>query len=356
VLQKDIVADIKKIITGRKTMGKESKYTVEDTSRAKLQAKPEAVAAFMESGFGLSIHWGLYSINGRGEWVMHTESIPFDTYKKRMKEFNPVRFNAEEWADLMLESGQKFMIITSKHHDGFSMFDTALRDFKITNTQFKRDVLAELAKAFADRGLKLCFYYSLLDWSHPAYRNDWPAYIEFYQGQLKELLTNYGKISGIIFDGYWPRFQVDDKTKHFLPGGEWDLAGTYDLIHKIQPETVVINNTHVLPLKGEDIQVWELDMPGENTIGFNTTEVGDRPAAVWWNLNRGWAYAPRVHHVKPADEIFNAMLKAYGRGAVFMLNVGPRPFGDIHPDEQRVLREIGSTIRKYGVQLKPAKK
>jgi len=323
-------------------------FGVEDTSAARLQASPEGIAEFTAAKFGLSVHWGLYSINGRGEWVYYMERIPLDQYRQRAKVFNPTRFNAEEWADLMLESGQKFLTITTKHHDGFCLWDTDLTDWKITNTPFKRDVIAELASALRDRGLNLHFYYSLLDWTHPAYKNDWPAYVAYYQGQLRELMTRYGEIGGVLFDGYWPRMQFEkDELNYFPFGGKWDLASTYDLIHALQPKAVITNNTHVLPLKGEDYQVWELDMPGENTVGFNTSEIGDKPRAVWWNLNRGWAYAPRTHDVKSAETILQNYLKARSCQAVFSLNVGPRPYGDIHPHEALVLRQIGETLRRY---------
>ena len=322
-------------------------FSVETVTHA-TQATDEGLRAFVNDKYGLSVHWGLYSINGRGEWVYFNERIPWNVYRKRLDEFDPTRFNAEEWADLMLEAGMKSLCITSKHHDGFCMWDTALTDWKITNTPFKRDVLSELSQALHERGLKLHFYYSLLDWTYPSYRNDWPAYVAYYQGQLRELLTNYGQIDGVLFDGYWPRatFQGDE-IDYFPPRGAWDLQGTYNLIHELQPGAVVTNNTHVMPLSGEDYQVWELDMPGENTIGFNTTEVGDKAKAVWWNLNTGWAYAPRTHHVKSAETIIAAMRKAHSRDAVFILNVGPRPFGDIHPEEQQVLRQIGQMARNY---------
>ena len=330
-------------------MDENKTYTVEEVRDA-MQATDAGLQTFTQARYGLSVHWGLYSINGRGEWVYFNERIPWNVYRTRLDDFNPTRFNAEEWADLMLESGQKFLLITSKHHDGFCLWDTALTEWKITNTPFKRDVLAELAQALRDRGLTLHFYYSLLDWTHPAYRNDWPAYVAYYQGQLRELLTNYGEIGGILFDGYWPRAQfTGDEVTYFPARGAWDLQGTYNLIHELQPKVVITNNTHVLPLPGEDYQVWELDMPGENTIGFNTTEIGDKARAVWWNLNTGWAYAPRTHNVKRAETIIQAMRKSHSRNAVFMLNVGPRPFGDIHPEEQHVLREIGWNIRNHGL-------
>jgi alpha-L-fucosidase len=271
-------------------------------------------------------------------------------YRKRLLKFNPIRFQAEEWADLMLEAGMKFLLITSKHHDGFCLWDTALTDFKVTRTPFGRDILGELATALHARGLGLHFYYSLLDWTQPAYRSDWNAYVAYYQGQLRELCTNYGKIGGILFDGYWPRTIFEgEENEWFPPRGAWDLAGTYDLIHSLQPEAVITNNTHILPLRGEDYQVWELDLPGENTVGFNCTEIGDKPTACWWNLNAGWSYQPWNYKLKSAAEILDVYRAVQARDSVFLLNVGPRSFGDIHPEEQAVLRQIGQAIRQESV-------
>ena len=321
---------------------------VEDTSACRLRASEQGLRAFVEARYGLTAHWGLYALNGRGEWVYYVERIHFDVYRRRMAEFNPSRFNAEEWADLMLEAGHKFFLITSKHHDGFCLWDAVGTDFKVTNTPFRWDILAELAPALRDRGIKLHFYYSLVDWTHPAYRKDWAAYVAYYQGQVRELCTRFGELGGILFDGYWPRteFETDDERLYFPPRGAWGLAETYRLIHELQPHAVVVNNHHVPPLPGEDYQVWELDLPGKNTVGFNTTEIGDRPRATWWNLNAGWAYAPRTHAVKSADAILSAMRAAHGLDAVFMLNIGPRPYGDIHPEEAQVLREIGQCLRR----------
>ena len=126
----------------------------------------------------------------------------------------------------------------------------------------------------------------------------------------------------------------------------WMSLVTWSPPTGIQPEAVITNNSHVLPLPGEDCQVWELDLPGENTIGFNTTEVGDKPTICWWNLNAGWSYQPWNHALKSAAEIAEVYKKVRDTNSVFFLNVGPRPFGDIHPDEQRVLREIGTLIKQ----------
>ena len=326
-----------------------SEYQAENTSSAKLSASAEGAGRFREAAYGLSVHWGLYSLSTHGhEWIYFVDRIPYDRYRERMERFRPIRFDAEEWADLMVEAGQKFLLITSKHHDGFCLWDSPQTDFKVTNTPFERDILAELSAALGDRGLGLHFYYSLVDWTHPAYRGDWPAYVDYYQGQIRELCTNFGPIGGILFDGYWPRQAFEgEEIPYFRPGGPWDLAGTYDLIHHLQPDAVITNNTHVPPLPGEDYQVWELDLPGENTAGFNCTEVGDRPTACWWNLNAGWSYQPWNHALKGARQILSTMQAVRARDAVFMLNVGPRPFGDIHPEEQRVLREIGDMRREF---------
>jgi alpha-L-fucosidase len=324
-------------------------YTAEDTSHARLQASPEGLKRFVDAGFGLTTHWGLYSLgHSNNEWAYFNERIPYNVYRQRMEKFNPTRFDADEWGDLLLEIGAKFFFITSKHHDGFCLYDTQYTDFNVMNSAFKRDIVGELATALHDRGIAFHFYYSLIDWTQKDYRSDWEKYVEFYQNQVRELCTNYGPIGGFVFDGYWPRNTLEgpDEEDYFKARGPWDLAGTYDLIHSLQPNAVITNNTHILPLKGEDYQVCELDLPGENTTGFNTTEIGTIPIASWWNLNVGWSYQPWQHKLRNAQDIFEIYKETRKRKGIFMLNVGPRPFGDIHPHEQFVLRELGDLIRK----------
>jgi len=329
-------------------MKRVEQYQVENTGEARLRASIKGVKQFQDAGYGLSVHWGLYSLSTKGnEWIFYEDQIPLIEYQKRMTRFHPSRFIAEEWADLMLEAGQKFLVITSKHHDGFCLWDSALTEFKVTKTPFGRDILQELAQALQDRNLGLHFYYSLVDWTQPAYRDDWDAYVAYYQGQVRELCSNFGQIDGFVFDGYWPAQSLEPGREFdfFAARGRWDLAGTYDLIHELQPDAVISNNSHIPPLSGEDYQVWELDLPGENSAGFNTTDVGNKPTACWWNLNVGWSYQPWKYNLKSAEEIMTAFTRARQMGAVFFLNVGPRPFGDIHPEEQHVLRQIGDLMR-----------
>ena len=180
--------------------------------------------------------------------------------------------------------------------------------------------------------------------------------MDYYHDQLRELCTQYGEIGGVLFDGYRPRQQFEgDEIDYFAPHGEWDLAGAYDLIHELQPNALIANNTHVLPLQGEDYQVWELDLPGENTAGFNCTDVGDKPTACWWNLNAGWSYQPWNDKVKSAQDIFQTYQAVRKKEAVFLLNIGPSPLGEIPEKEQAVLRQVGQMIQKGSTGKAPAK-
>lgn len=322
-------------------------YTAEDTCHARLQATPAGLDNFVRSGFGLTAHWGLYALGHSGnEWAYFLEAIPHERYLERMTRFNPTRFDADEWGDLLVEIGAKFFFITTKHHDGFCLFDSQYTDFTVMHTPFKRDIIAELATALQARGIALHFYYSLIDWTEPSYKQDWEGYVSFYHNQIRELCTNYGPVGGFVFDGYWPRNVLETEREHhyFAARGPWHLAEAYDLIHELQPQAVITNNSHILPLKGEDYQVCELDLPGENTTGFNTTEIGDIPIASWWNLNAGWSYQPWNHAPKTAAEVYAIYQKVRAKGGVFFLNVGPRPFGDIHPEEQQVLRTFGKML------------
>lgn len=324
-----------------------SEYDPEDTGAATRAASEAGIRGFVEAGFGLSVHWGLYALLPGTEWVYYQERVPYEEYRALLGRFDPQRYDAQEWSDLMLETGQRFVIVTAKHHDGFCLWDSKLTDFTVTNAACARDVLYELADALHARDLSLHFYYSLLDWTEPTYRDDWPAYVGYYQGQIRELCTQYGAIGGFVFDGYWPRQGFEgDEVEWFEPGGAWDLAGTYDLIHELQPGAVIANNSHIPPLKGEDYQVWELDLPGENTIGFNTTEIGDRPLASWWNVNAGWSYQPWRHAPKPVEILHDTYRSVRASDAVCILNVGPRSFGDIHPQEALILRQLGQRIKQ----------
>ena len=279
------------------------------------QASPQGLNWFQDARFGMFIHWGLYSIIGTQEWVMHTDHVAVHEYAKFAPQFNPTLFNADEWVRIAADAGQKYLVVTSRHHDGFSMYDTALSDYKVTNTPFKRDPMAELATACARHGVKLGFYSSLLDWHHPAYRFRqesglaWADYLGFLHGQVRELCTQYGEVACIWFDGDWPRHAIDDSNHYFLAGGSFEYNKLYDLIHTLQPDAVIENNRHEQPLPGEDLQGFEQELPGENTAGFNTTTVYGLPIQVCMTINDHWGYSRDDRNTKSVRRLVQVLAK-----------------------------------------------
>jgi alpha-L-fucosidase len=312
-----------------------------------------ARAAFQDDRFGLFIHWGVYSLVGKGEWVMEHDKLPISEYGKLPPRFNPTRFDADAWVKLAKDSGAKYITITSKHHDGFCMFDSRLTDFDIVDkSAYHADPLKPLARACHEQKIKLFFYYSLLDWHHPDYfptgktgknsgrenHGEWKRYVAYYQGQIRELCTNYGEIGGIWLDGWWDR-----------PDADWDLPATYRMIHELQPGALVGNNHHVAPSPGEDFQIFEQDLPGRNTTGFNSAAVtATLPLETCMTINRSWGYDSRDNEYKSAAELIHALVSAAGNGANLLLNVGPRPDGSIERQASDRLLEVGAWLKTYG--------
>ncbi|MBK9745269.1 MAG: alpha-L-fucosidase [Chloroflexi bacterium] len=323
-----------------------------------MQASERGLKWFQDVRFGMFIHWGLYAILGIEEWVMHTRRIPVPEYEMLVGQFNPTKFNADEWVSIAADAGQKYMVITSRHHDGFSMYDTALSEYKVTNTPFGRDPIRELADAVARRGdIKLGFYSSLLDWHHPAYRFRqesglaWSDYLEFLHGQVRELCTNYGEIACMWFDGDWPHHKLDESNMHFLPGGSFEYERLYGMIHTLQPDAVVINNRHEAPLPGEDIQGFEQDLPGMNTAGFNTTQAYDLPVEVCMTINDHWGYSSADRNTKLPRRLVELLARSASVGANYLLNVGPTAEGQIVPLHAARLRSVGAWLRVNGESI-----
>ena len=311
------------------------------------QASPHGLTWFQDARFGMFIHWGLYSIIGKQEWVMHTDRIPVPEYEKLVPQFNPTKFDADTWVRTAAEAGQKYIIITSRHHDGFSMYDTALSDYKVTNSPFRRDPLRELADACVRHGIKLGFYVSLLDWHHPAYRFRaesglaWDDYLGFLHGQVRELCTQYGDVAAIWFDGDWPRSALDPDREYFLAGGSFEYDKLYDMIHELQPDAVIENNRHAEPMPGEDLQGFEQDLPGENTTGFNETTIYGLPIQVCMTINDHWGWSRDDRNTKSARRLVHVLAKSASVGGNLLLNVGPTPEGEIPALHQERLREVG---------------
>ena len=307
---------------------------------------------YQDARFGMFIHWGVYSLLGQGEWVMQNRPIAVADYEWLAGTFNPAKFDAHAWVALAKAAGMKYITITSRHHDGFAMFGSTVSRYNIVDwTPFHRDPLKELADECRRQGLKLFFYYSQLDWHNPDYwprgatghgtgrpdHGDWNAYLDFLDGQLTELLTNYGPVGGIWFDGMWDK-----------PDADWRLPRTYALIHRLQPATLIIPNHHQAPLPGEDVQTFEQDLPGANTAGFNTRTIGGLPLETSLTMNDSWGFNLTDHHYKSVADLIHYLVRAAGAGANLLLNIGPRPDGTIPPEAEERLRAIGAWLDVNG--------
>jgi alpha-L-fucosidase len=320
-----------------------------------MQASPQGLSWFQDARFGMFVHWGPSAIPARHDWIMHAERISPKDYEAFATRINPTKFNAEEWVSIAADAGQKYIVPTSRHHDGFSMYDTALSDYKITNTPFKRDPMRELADACARRrDIKLGFYNSVLDWHHPAYRFReesglaWEDYVAFLHGQVRELCTNYGEIACIWFDGEWPDHPRDESEAYFNAGGSFEYEALYDLIHTLQPDAVVLNNRHAKPLPGEDIQGFEQDLPGMNTTGFNALKVYDLPLEVCMTINDHWFYIKGSNNHKSLRTLIHNLVRSASAGANYLLNIGPNEEGVINPIHVSRLRRIGDWLQING--------
>jgi alpha-L-fucosidase len=297
-----------------------------------LKANPEDVQAWRELKFGLFVHWGPVSLKGTEiGWSRGAErrgiggkgEIPVEVYDNLYKEFNPVLFNADEWMQIAKDAGMRYFVFTSKHHDGFSMFDSKLTDYKITNSPFKRDVVKELADACHKAGLKLGYYYSPVDWHHPDYRTaNHQQYIEYLHGQLGEICSNYGRIDIVWFDG------LGGSAK------DWESENLFKTIRQLQPH-VIINNRAGLPA--------DHDTPEQTIGGFQR----DRPWETCMTICQQWAWKPN-DQMKSLKECLQTLVRVVGGDGNLLFNVGPMPDGRIEPRQVDRLHEMGQWLRKYG--------
>ena len=299
-----------------------------------LQADKRDVQAWRQMKFGLFIHWGPVSLKGteigwsrggerRGRNDEGTGSIPVEVYDNLYKQFNPVEFNAEQWVQIAKDAGMKYMVFTSKHHDGFSMFDSKLTNYKIASSPFKRDVVGELAEACHKGGLKLGYYYSPVDWYHPDYRTENHArYIEFLHGQLREICSNYGRIDIIWFDGLGGTAE------------EWDSENMFKMIRQLQPH-VIINDRAGLAA--------DHDTPEQRIGTFQT----DRPWETCMTICQQWAWKPN-DELKSLKQCIDTLVRVVGGDGNLLFNVGPMPDGRIEPRQVERLREMGTWIKEYG--------
>jgi alpha-L-fucosidase len=340
---------------------------------------PENLAArqwFQDARFGIFIHWGVYSVPGRGEWVMEIEKIPADKYEKFAEQFNPEKFDAAEWVSLFKQAGAKYITITSKHHDGFAMWDSEAGDWDIVDrTPYGKDILKQLADECERQGMKLFFYHSQLDWHHPDYyprgktgksagrpdEGDFEAYLAYMDAQLAELLSGeYGQVGGIWFDGWWDqqtkRFKGKESADPLETVIDWQIPRTYAMIHRLQPACLIGSNHHVAPFAGEDFQMFERDLPGENKGGHSPDAViGRLPLETCDTINRSWGYNAKDTNYKTVPQLIQYIVRAAGRDANFLLNVGPRPDGTIDPESAARLEQLGQWLAQYEHTIRPTR-
>ncbi len=308
--------------------------------------------SFEDAKLGLFFHWGIYSVLGKGERAMDQDKVPISEYAKLLPRFNPTRFDAIAWVKFARSAGAKYITITAKHHDGFCLFASRLTDYDVADrTPYHADPLKALADACHQEKIPLFFYYSLLDWHHPDYfplgktghfagradKGDFKRYVDYYQGQIRELCTNYGSIGGIWLDG------GSDK-----PDAPWDMEGTFRLIHELQPGALVGQSHDAAPpLPGQDFQV--IDQDQDPAGGLDAVAASKNLALeTCLSINESWGYNARDTRFKSSDQIIHALLEAAGRGANLLVTIGPRPDGTISPEITGRLLDVGKWLDTFG--------
>ncbi|MBS4198204.1 alpha-L-fucosidase [Bacillus sp. FJAT-49732] len=325
--------------------------------------RTERTEWFLNDRFGMFIHWGLYAIPARGEWVRSHEKISIDEYQEFFEEFNPADYDPKEWAKIAKAAGQKYVVLTTKHHDGFCLFDSKLTDYKATNTPAKRDLIKEYVEAFRAEGLKVGFYYSIIDWHHehyPAFGDrihpmrdneefrdkpiDFDVYVEYMHGQVKELLTNYGKIDIMWFD-----FSYDDMT-----GEKWKATELINMIRGIQPD-IIIDNRLGGNIKSSNPEVYAGDFYSPEQIvppGGILDEDGNQiPWEACITLNDNWGYHAKDKNYKSPKQAIRTLVECVSKNGNLLLNVGPDAKGLIPDRSIEILEEVGKWMKRNGESI-----
>jgi alpha-L-fucosidase len=321
-----------------------------------------------QARLGMFIHWGLYAIPagewkggeaGRtGEWIMNNAGIPVAEYEQLAKRFNPVKFDAEQWVQIAKEAGMKYIVITSKHHDGFCLWDSKVSDYDIMDaTPFKRDVLAELSEACRKQGVQLCFYYSIMDWHHPdAQAPHYPTYndqnkknpnfdryVEDYlKPQIRELVTTYGPLGVLWFDGEW----IPEWT------GQHGVE-MYQFLRGLQPDIIVNNRvgkgrTGMAGLTGEGFFGGDFGTPEQE---IPATGLGDVDWETCMTMNDTWGFKKNDHNWKSSKDLIRKLVDIASKGGNFLLNVGPTAEGLIPQPSVERLQAMGKWLQANGESI-----
>lgn len=331
-----------------------------------IQERTERTQWFLQDRFGMFIHWGLYAIPARGEWVRNAERISVEAYQTYFDDFDPVRYDPKAWARAAKQAGMKYAVLTAKHHDGFCLFDSALTEYKSTNTKAGRDLVREFIEAFRAEGLKVGLYYSLIDWYHedyPAYgdrhhpmrenesyaRNPetFDRYLQYMHGQVKELLTNYGKLDIMWFD-----FSYDQ-----MKGETWKATELMAMIRSLQPHVIVDNRLDASGEEGGSIYTnnplsYSGDFASPEQIippqGVTDHEGSPIPWEACITLNNNWGYAAQDFAYKSPTTIIRKLVECVSKNGNLLLNVGPNALGEIPQESLDILSEIGDWVQKNG--------
>jgi alpha-L-fucosidase len=294
---------------------------------------------------------------------MDTRGIPFRDYVKLGRIFNPIHYDPAKWVSMAKDAGMKYIVFITRHHDGFSNWDTKQSDWRITNTPYGKDALKMLAEECRKQGIKLGLYYSILDWSRDDYpyetgrtgkkagrtaKSDYASYLAFMKAQLTELLTGYGPISCIWLDGHWdqtnPEGNSDRKSRI-----DWRYDELYSLIHRLQPACMIGNNHHLDPFPGEDFQMFEQDLPGQNKSGLSFQQASIAvPLESCITMNGSWGFNIKDDRYKSYPEIVRTLAGAAGRNSNLLLNVGPMPNGEVQAEFVDTLKKVGAWVRTNG--------
>jgi alpha-L-fucosidase len=328
-----------------------------------MSSREERVKWFTDDRFGLFIHWGLYSIPAKGEWIRSNERLSIQEYQPYFEEFNPIYYNPREWAKAAKEAGQKYVVLTAKHHDGFCLFDSQLTDYKATNTPANRDLIKEYVEAFREEGLKVGLYYSIIDWYHTDFpkfgdrihpmrdhkafkdeKTNFLRYISYFHGQVKELLTNYGEIDVLWFD-----FSYDDMT-----GEKWEATKLVEMIRSIQPDILIDNRLGGNIMLSEP-EVYAGDFYSPEQIipvgGIVNQDNNPIPWEACITLNDHWGYHSKDLNYKSPKQVIRTLVECVSKSGNLLLNVGPNAKGEIPEQSLDILKEVGKWMKQNGTSI-----
>jgi len=351
------------VLAGLALAGVASPVRAEGAPLAETREQRDArMAWWRQARFGMFIHWGLYAVpageyEGQrdkdiGEWIMKHLRIPIPEYERFAAQFNPTRFDAREWVRIAQDAGMKYIVITSKHHDGFALFDSKVSDYDVMATPFKRDILKELSEAAREAGIRFCFYHSIMDWHHPDAQGpafpdyekvanpNWARYVEGYmKPQLRELLTGYGKVGVLWFDGDWIKEWSDDQGR--------DL---YAFVRGVQPD-LVVNNRVGAGRQGMSGMTKEGRFAGDFGTPEQEVPATGLPGVDWescMTMNDTWGYKHFDQHWKSAETLLRTLIDITSKGGNFLLNVGPTGEGLIPGASLERLAAMGRWLRVNG--------